>query len=245
MARLSREAGFIKACVLGATLFAGLATVAQAGDNKLALSGSALIGTDYMFRSISNTNGDPTAQVEFDATYGMFYGYVWSSNTAYADVEIDYGLGITPKWKDITFNIAGLYYTYPGATGLDYFELHTGGSWTGGAWTLGLNDYWSPDNFQFYGDSNAIEGSVAYAFSQKLFNFFSPSLSGTLGFQSYQKNAPDYTYWNAGLTLGFLDHWSADIRYYDTDYDKAGCFAQSSGRNNCDARVVGAIKATF
>ena len=29
----------------------------------------------------------------------------------------------------------------------------------------------------------------------------------------------DYTYWNAGLTLGFLEHWSADIRYYDTTYN--------------------------
>jgi len=245
MARRSREAGIIKACVLGAALFAGLATVAQAGDNKLALSGSALIGTDYMFRSVSNTNDDPTAQVEFDATYGMFYGYIWSSNTAYADVEIDYGLGITPKWKDITFNIAGLYYTYMGASGSNFFELHTGASWTGGAWTLGINDYWAPDYTQTLGNSNAIEGSVAYAFSQKLFNFFSPSLSGTLGFQSYEKLAADYTYWNAGLTLGFLDHWSADVRYYDTDYSKTDCFNQSGGRSNCDARVVGAIKATF
>ena len=52
-------------------------------------------------------------------------------------------------------------------------------------------------------------------------NFFSPSLSGTVGFQSYEKNAADYTYWNAGLTLGFLERWSADIRYYDTDYNDA------------------------
>ena len=33
----------------------------------------------------------------------------------------------------------------------------------------------------------------------------------------------DYTYWNAGLTLGFLDHWSADIRYYDTNYNDDEC----------------------
>ena len=85
----------------------------------------------------------------------------------------------------------------------------------------------------------------AYAFSGKLFNFFSPTVSGALGFQSYEVNANDYMYWNAGLTLGFLDHWSADVRYYDTDYNDAECLAQSGGRSNCDARVVGAIKATF
>ena len=52
-----------------------------------------------MFRSISNTSQNPAAQVEFDATYGMFYGYVWGSNTDFGEnIELDYGLGITPKW---------------------------------------------------------------------------------------------------------------------------------------------------
>jgi len=241
-----REVGAIKSLVLGAALAAGLATAVQAGDNKLAFSGFGTITSDYMFRSISNTSGKPAAQVEFDATYGIFYAGIWGSNTAYGDgIEIDYYVGITPMWKSITFNFGALYYTFPGADENDYFEALGGASWTGGAWTLGIKDYWSPDNFQFFGDSNAIEGSVAYAFSGKLFNFFSPSLSGALGFQSYEQNASDYTYWNAGLTLGFLDCWSADIRYYDTDYSETECFDQSSGRNNCDARVVGAIKATF
>jgi hypothetical protein len=30
-----------------------------------------------MFRSVSNTNQNPAAQVEFDASYGMFWAYVW------------------------------------------------------------------------------------------------------------------------------------------------------------------------
>ena len=92
--------------------------------------------------------------------------------------------------------------------------------YTTAQWTLGVNNYWSPDNFQFFGNSDAIEGSVGYAFQGKLFNFFSPTISGGLGFQSYEENADDYTYWNAGLTLGFMDHWSADVRYYDTDYNR-------------------------
>jgi hypothetical protein len=56
---------------------------------------------------------------------------------------------------------------------------------------------------------------------------------------------PNYIYWNAGLTLGFMNHWSADIRYYDTDYSKTDCFINGGARNNCDATVVGTIKATF
>ncbi len=111
-----REVGIIKACVLGMALAVGLGTAAQAGDNKLSFTGSAVITTDYMFRSISNTNQKPAAQVEFDATYGMFWAYMWGSNTAFGDgIEIDYGVGISPKWRDFTFTVGGLEYTYPGA----------------------------------------------------------------------------------------------------------------------------------
>jgi uncharacterized protein (TIGR02001 family) len=241
-----REVGIIKACVLGAALAAGLATAAQADDTKLTFTGSASFTTDYMFRSISNTNQLPAVQPEFDLTYGMFWAYIWGSNTAFGEnIEIDYGGGISPKWKNITFTIGGLEYTYPGASDIDYFELKTGATWASGAWSLGVNNYWSPDNFQTFGNSDAIEGSVGYTFKGKLFNFFSPSISGTFGHQSYEDVASDYNYWNAGLTLGFLNHWSADIRYYDTDYSKAECLINNGNQNTCDARAVGTIKATF
>jgi uncharacterized protein (TIGR02001 family) len=248
MARGSFFTGIVKSGALAAALLAGAAVPGYAGDApKLALSGSAVITTDYMFRSISNTNQNPAAQVEFDLTYGIFWSYIWSSNTAYGEnIEVDYGGGISPKWGPVTFTFGAYEYTYPGATDeIDYFEAKGGASWTTGPWTLAIGDWWSPDNFQFFGESNAIEGTVAYAWTSKLFNFFTPSISGTVGFQSYEKNADDYTYWNAGLTLGFLEHWSADVRYYDTDYNSTQCFAQSGGRNNCDARAVGTIKATF
>jgi uncharacterized protein (TIGR02001 family) len=264
MTRRSREVGIIKSCVLGAALAAGLATAAQAGDNKLALSGSATFVTDYMFRSVSNSGNNPAVQPEFDLTYGIFYAYIWGSNVDFggavnaagttkdvATIEIDYGAGITPKWGPITFNIAGLYYTYPGAFDplgeFDYFELKTGASYTKGAWTLGVTNYWSPEYFGEVGDSDASEGGLAYAFTGKLFNFFSPSLSGAVGYWAFDFSAyKDYTYWNAGLTLGFLDHWSADVRYYDTNLSDAECLVYTAvSQSLCDARVVGAIKATF
>jgi len=241
-----KEVGIFKLSILSAALTVGLALPAYA-DNKLTLSGSASFTTDYMFRSISNTNQQPAVQPEFDLTYGIFWAYMWGSNTAFGrNIEIDYGAGISPKWKDITFTIGGLAYTYPGENDIDYFELKSGAAWAKGQWSLGVTDYWSPNNFQAFGESNAIEGTIGYAFKGKiLWNFFSPSISGTVGFQSYEKVADDYTYWNAGLTLGFLNHWSADVRYYDTNYNETQCFIQSGGRQNCDARAVGTIKVTF
>ena len=116
MARGSFFAGMMKSGALAALLVAGAAAPGYAGDpTKLTFTGSAVITTDYMFRSISNTNQNPEVAVEFDATYGMFWAYIWSSNTAFGEnIEIDYGGGISPKWGPVTFTLGFLEYTYPG-----------------------------------------------------------------------------------------------------------------------------------
>jgi uncharacterized protein (TIGR02001 family) len=247
MARRNREVGILTSALLGAAMLGALALPAQADDKKLTLSATTAFTTDYIFRGVSNSDENPAVQPEVDLYYGIFYMGMWGSNTDFGDgVEIDYYAGITPAWGPITFNFAALAYTFPGANGAsDYFEAKAAASWTGGNWTLAVADYWSPDFFQAFGESNAIEGSVAYAFGGKIFNFFSPTVSGLVGFQSYDEVSPDYTYWNGGLTLGFLEHWSVDVRYWDTDLTDAGCVINSGGRSNCDERVVGTLKAVF
>jgi hypothetical protein len=242
MARGSCFAGKIKAGILGLAVLGAMALPAHAGDPpKLALSGAAWLTTDYPQHFQHQSEPGRAGRVRCDVRQST----ATSGDRIPLSGRTSSSIGITPKWGPITFNFAGLAYTYPGADDIDYFEALGGATWTGGAWTLGLKDYWSPDNAQFFGNSNAIEGSVAYAFTNKLWNFFTPSVRGTVGFQSYEINADDYVYWNAGLTLGFLERWSADIRYYDTDYNSTQCFNQSGGRDNCDARAVGTIKATF
>jgi uncharacterized protein (TIGR02001 family) len=248
MARGSFLAGTIKSGILAVAVLGAMALPAYADDAKLTLSGSATMTTDYMFRSVSNTKEDPAVQPEFDLTYGMFYAYIWGSNTAFGDgIEIDYGGGITPKWGGIDFNIAGLEYTYPSADNIDYFELRTSAAHTFDKLTVSIGNWWSPNNFGLNTQSDAIEFGASYAFAGKLWNFFTPTISGAVGRQLYEHEdiVPDYTYWNAGLTLGFMDHWSADVRYYDTDYSQADCVINSGGTHNCDARVVGTVKATF
>jgi hypothetical protein len=121
----------------------------------------------------------------------MWWAYMWGSNTQFGEgIEIDYGAGISPKWRNFTFTIGGLAYTYPGANNeIDYFELKSAVAWASGQWSLLLNDYWSPDNFQVFGQSNAIEGTIGYALKNKWWNFFSPSVSALVGFQSYEEVA--------------------------------------------------------
>jgi uncharacterized protein (TIGR02001 family) len=250
MARGSLFAGIIKSGALAAALLAGAAVPGHAGDApKLTLSGSATFTTDYMFRGVTNTSQNPAVQPEIDLTYGMFWAYIWGSNTAFGEnIELDYGAGISPKWNNITFSFGWLEYTYPGANVLDYGELKTGGVWAKGPWSIAVNNYWSPNNFGLDIQSDAVDGTVGYTFTWKLWNFFTPTISGQLGYQWYENSPnviPNFAYWNAGLTLAFLEHWSADIRYWDTNYSKDECVLNSGLRDGCDARAVGTIKVTF
>lgn len=251
-----KEAGTLGIGILSAALVAGFALPAHADDKSLALSATATFTTDYVFRGVSQTQENPAAQAEFDATYGIFYAGIWGSNIDFggtgfgqdiASLEIDYYAGITPSWQGIDFDIAGLYYTYPNAFdpggNFDYFELKTAASHKfGESVTVGIANYWSPEFFGETGDADALELSGEYAFANKWW-IFSPSVSALIGWQwtTFQ----DYTYWNAGLSLGFMDHWSADIRYWDTDLSTNGCANFSGFRDTCDSRVVGSLTASF
>ena len=254
-----REAGTLKLSLLSAALIGGLALPAQAQEPaQLGLSATATFTTDYVFRGISQTAQNPAVQASLDATYGIFYLGMWGSNVDFgagpggndiANIEIDYYAGITPEWQGISFDIGGIYYTYPGAFDpggdFDYFELKTGASYTfGDAFTLGVTNYWSPEFSGEIGNADALELGAEYVFANKLFNFFSPSVSGLVGWQWFDEASGfDYTYWNAGLTLGFMDNWSADIRYWDTDASAAGCFGFFAV--TCEERVVGTLSASF
>lgn len=251
MARL----GTLKLSILSAALIGGLALPAQA--DELTLGASAALTTDYVFRGISQTTQNPAVQASLDAGYGIFYLGAWGSNVDFggnglgqdlANIEIDYYAGITPEWQGISFDIGGIYYTYPGAFDpageFDYFELKTGASYTfNEALTVGITNYWSPEFFGETGDADALELAGEYAFASKLFNFFTPSVSAMVGWQWTE--GTDYTYWNGGLTLGFMDNWAVDVRYWDTDFSSTGCAGFSGFANNCDSRVVGTISASF
>jgi len=262
------EAGTLTAAILGATLIGGLALPAQAQDSldlsalpaqkrdSLDLSATAAFTTDYVFRGISQTQDGPAVQASLDASYGIFYLGAWGSNIDFggndfgadiANIEIDYYGGIAPMWQGFSFDIGGIYYTYPGAYDpggdFNYFELKTGATYTFfDALTLGVTNYWSPEYSGEIGNADALELAGEYAFTNKWW-IFTPSVSALVGWQWFDDTASvDYTYWNVGLTLGFLDNWSADVRYWDSDITDASCI---NGPNSCDERVVGTISASF
>lgn len=141
MARGSYLAGIMRAGPLAAGVLGGMALPAHAASD-ITIGGNATLTTDYVFRGITQTAGNPAIQGEFDLTYKLFYFTIWSSNLDFgggphgqeiAAIEIDWDAGIRPTWGKWTFDIGSLYYSYPGSCNIacgigriDYWELKTG-----------------------------------------------------------------------------------------------------------------------
>jgi uncharacterized protein (TIGR02001 family) len=248
MIKRGRAIKTLTASILGGAMLAAVSAPASAegwGSGPPALSANVALTTDYVFRGISQTGNDPALQGGFDASWGWWYGGVWGSNVDFgaadpynADLEIDLYTGIKPTWKNITFDLGAIFYTYPGVgdDGLDIVEGKAGVSTT--LWEslgVGFTGYFADRGYQAY------EFYGGYSFAQKWW-MFAPSVSALIGFVETDGSyvAADYTYWNAGLTLGFWDkpNLSFDVRYWDTD-NGTGC------GQLCDARAVGTLKAAF
>lgn len=237
-----------------------------------ALSANVGLTSEYVFRGISQTAEDPAIQGGFDATCGMFYAGVWASNVDFgsdiANIEIDLYAGIKPKTGAITWDLGVIYYTYPGSADpillgnsseLNYVELKLGASaevWKGG--TVGATVYYSPEYQLETGDVWTVEG----AFSQTLptIGMFTPTFSALLGYQTgdslayrtaFSNGDDHYFYWNAGVTFAFLEKWSLDLRYWDTNIENnnaGGGFANgfcTGGVLQCDERFVATLKFTY
>lgn len=255
-------------CALNAAVWCGSILQAQAqgleepeppaeeAGSELWFEVTTAFTTDYVFRGISQTSENPAVQPELVVGHGMFFAGIWGSNVDWgadpfvsedlASVEIDYFAGIAPEWRGISFELYGLYYTFPGACEdecaipeNDYFELATSAKYTFvDKLEVKVQNYWTWENYNETGEANAFELSSAYEFDK--WWMFTPSLRGLVGWQWFEE-LDSYTYWNVGFDLKFLDNWTAKIDYWDT----ADLICAESGPFACDARVVGTLEAKF
>jgi uncharacterized protein (TIGR02001 family) len=251
------------ASLLAAAAFAGSALadgmpsrgrIAPAPEGRTC-STTANVGltTDYVFRGISQSNENAAVQGGVDFSCGRFYAGVWASSI-YGDeatTEVDLYGGFRHTTGRINWDFGFIYYTYPGEPSSsaalynsgfgNYLELKASASgevWKGG--TLAGTVFYSPDYLNFLGATWTLEGSFTQALPKV--GMFSPTFGATIGRSYIDKfdGDLDYTYWNVGLTLGFLEKWSVDIRYWGTDGNGV-----TEGNPRADDRVVGTVKYTF
>ena len=200
-----------RASLLAAALFAAAGAAQAQGE----FSGNVAIGTDYVWRGVSQSNGDMAISGGFDYANGMFYAGTWASNIDFddasdANVEIDFYGGLASEFANgVTWDVGVIYYAYPDSevSDLDFVELKgaLGYAFDAGL-SVGGEVYYDPDNKNMY-----LNATAGYAVSE---NF---GIDGSVG--NYQFDAGgDYTSWSLGASTSAAG-FGLDLRYWGTDID--------------------------
>ena len=150
--------------IFGASLTLPSAAHAQDEDaSSLSVSANAALTTDYRFRGVSLSGGDPAIQGGFDVAHESgFYVGTWASSIdggdAYGELELDVYGGWSGDIADgIALDVGLLYYAYPSEElGLDtdYWEPYASVAFSlaGAEATVGAAYAWEQDSLG--GDDN-------------------------------------------------------------------------------------------
>jgi len=226
----------VTALILGSSLLLGFCSASAAE-----VSGNVSLGTDYVYRGISQTTENPTLQGGFDvvAESGLYAG-VWASNVDFdGSIEIDLYAGYGGSFtEELAFDVGLLAYVYPddgqgGAPDSSFNEVYGSLSFKG----LTLGVAYSSD---FFAESDGAT-YVYLDYELSLPNDFGLGLH--YGDQSIDDNAgfgtPDYNDYSIGLSRTAFDV-DLSLTWYDTDLSEAECFG-GGGADICESRVVFAI----
>lgn len=225
--------------LLGATIAAGALAAGVAHAEGPSLSGNVALTSDYTFRGISQSDGDPALQGGFDYANeagGLpFYAGVWASSIDFAaqsaELELDVYGGIKPRLNDqVGFDLGVIGYLYPSASDdgaeLDYLEAYAKVNFdVSSNFGIGGAVFFSPEFTGETGSGLYAEISAAYKLNDTW------AVSGAYGMQQAEDADFDvgasiddnYTTWNAGLTWtpqgDAIQGFSFDLRYVGTDID--------------------------
>lgn len=145
----------IKSGILGLVAVALMSTSAMASDLKL--GGEVGMGTDYISRGYSLTDGDPQIFGRLEAR-GLPYGFttgVWASNAEVGGANSEWGFYVANSQEvggGLTVGGDAYYYTYPGNDGNDYWEFGLNANYDFGYADLTGAVYWSPEYYGWNGD---------------------------------------------------------------------------------------------
>ncbi|MDP3460295.1 MAG: TorF family putative porin [Hyphomonas sp.] len=200
-----------RASLLAAAVIAAAGSAHAQGE----FSGNVALATDYTWRGISQSNGDPAISGGFDYANGMFYAGVWAANVDFddasdANIEVDFYGGIASEFANgVTWDLGVIYYVYPDSedSDLDFVELKgaLGYAFDGGL-SVGGEVYYDPDNKNLY-----LNATAGFALSE---NF---GIDGSVGNYSFDAGG-DYTNWSLGATTAAAG-FGFDLRYWGTDID--------------------------
>ncbi len=194
----------MKTTLFAAAAFAALAFAAgsaSAGSFSYNIAGTS----DYVFRGLSQTNGDAAIQGGVDYSAGLFYAGTWASNVSFGhDYELDVYAGVKPTVGKFAFDLGAITYYY-GTKSYNTTELKAAVSHPLGKGTVGVALF---DNVD-YGKSYYYELNGSYPITDKL------GISGAVGEQAV--TGVKYSTANLGLTYAINPTLSLDGRFSGTN----------------------------
>ncbi|WP_444889879.1 TorF family putative porin [Microbulbifer sp. DLAB2-AA] len=212
------------------------------------VAGSLVIASDYMFRSISNSNNGPTVQGDLNWTHDIgFYIGVWTTNTDFGgpgnSMEFDPYVGWSGDLPEteINLNIGYWSYNYPKSEfDFDYAETYLTLSFTVDKLTISPS-LWYSNNYFGRDFLNNVD-SLAYeaTFSLELASYM--DISVHLGEQTFESSYDhlNYGYYDAGIDWKISDY-TLGLRWYDTD----GVDPFLAAKNLTDGRFVFKVTRSF
>jgi uncharacterized protein (TIGR02001 family) len=213
------------------------------------VTGNLTITSDYRFRGISQSFKLPAVQGGIDwVNPAGFYLGNWNSSVSGvqfpdgAGVEMDFFGGYRFEFaKDVTLDLGGLYYFYPGATDFNNFEVYGGGAMGPFSAKLffGVTDFFGlPDSKGSY----YVDVNYATEILPKT------SLGLHVGYQNVRNNsALNYVDYKVGVTYDW-GGWMIGAAVVGTDADKAiYAVTNGAGRNRqlSETGVVLSLGKTF
>ncbi len=154
------------------------------------LSASVTLATEYLYRGVSQTNGDPAIQGSFDYAHSSgFYIGAWASSLEFnsnvtneASLELNYYAGYTFDYYGLSYDVGYLYYMYTGqnvdasSPEMDFSEIYASATKTFDmkySPTASLGVAWSPDFGGGYDDGVYVNGSLSIALPMGISPYFS------------------------------------------------------------------------
>jgi uncharacterized protein (TIGR02001 family) len=235
------------------TGFAAAATLACGfccADASAGFAGNLALVSDYDYRGISQTAGDPALQGTLGYTHDSgFYGTLWGSTLDWGDsdaeVELDWFAGYATDIGESGVRVdAGLlYYHYPGLSSANFLEFYTGLSWSLFRVKLSYSDdFAGVGKGAFYAD-----GGLTYAWDNgfSLFAYGGYSFGDTFDHDAhgYALGIPDY--WNYGFGAGysFAERMYVELKGVGTDLD--GQYKIGDGVFDNSFRAVASFTVSF
>jgi uncharacterized protein (TIGR02001 family) len=242
--------------IRGGALLVGLLGVATATQAGVTSTWTGV--SDYDFRGITQTAGDPALQASLDYAHesGWYIG-AWASNIDFGpgdpNLEIDVYTGFTKTLDSgLSYDVGGVFYSYPSSSNFNYVELYGGMGFTAkSGLSLKGKLFYSPD---FGGDTTAGNTPAEYIsgdLTMPLPANFSITAHAGYSFGDYWDDLKDaspptgrpyfdyavgvgYTAGKFGLALKYID--GSDLK--ELDGTPGDVFSS-------EARVVFSVATTF